>query len=43
MSLRIKMTLTEPNSGGLHNPQECNRDSASQELLIEEFQSMFTF
>jgi hypothetical protein len=37
------MTLTKQNSGRLHNPHENNRGSSSLELLIEEFQSIFTF
>jgi hypothetical protein len=38
-----KMTLTKQNSESLHKPQEINRGSASLELLIEEFQNIFTF
>jgi hypothetical protein len=43
MSLKNKTTLTKQNSGRLYNPQESNRGSASLELLIEEFQPIFTF
>jgi hypothetical protein len=43
MSLKTKMTLVKQNNGRLYNSQENNRGSASLELLIEEFQSIFTF
>jgi hypothetical protein len=43
MSLKTKMTLTKQNSGRLHKSQESNQGSASLELLIKEFQSIFIF
>jgi hypothetical protein len=43
MSLKTKMIIAKQNSRRLHNPQESNRGSASLELHIEEFQSIFTF
>jgi hypothetical protein len=43
MSLSTKTTLTKQNSGSLYKPQEINWGSASLELLIKEFQSIFTF
>jgi hypothetical protein len=44
MSLKTKVTLAKRNSGRLHNTTGTSTGAAHNlELIIEEFQSMFTF